>query len=112
MRGTPVAFQEAMRGSRLLIVLSGLPALILGAAIRLHFYTLPDTISSAFPSAVERHLSTYETGAVRAEADGVTDLYGNEIDTAVATYQIDAGGRIYEMHAPDTAVAKLLPPRM
>jgi hypothetical protein len=101
-----------MRGPRLLFVLSGLPALVFGAAFRLHFHAVPYTISSAFPSAVEQHLSTSGTHAVRAQADGITDLYGNEIDTAVAAYQIDAGGRIYEMHAPDTAVAKLLPPRM
>ena len=98
--------------AHLIVVLSGLPALALGAALRLNVQVPPDTIS-ADPPAIERHLqrSAAQPGT-RAQADSWTDLYGNEIDTAVATYQIDTGGRMYEMHAPDTAVSKLLPPRM
>jgi hypothetical protein len=35
------------------------------------------------------------------------DLFGNEVDTAVNDYRIDAEGEIYERHSPTTMVAKL-----
>lgn len=39
-----------------------------------------------------------------------TDLYGNQIDSAVGDYRIDIRGDIYEHHDPDTAVTALAPP--
>ena len=39
-----------------------------------------------------------------------TDLYGNQIDSAVGDYRIDIRGYIYEHHDPDTAVTALAPP--
>ncbi len=35
------------------------------------------------------------------------DLFGNEIEEAVADYRLDLRGGLYERHSPDTAVAKL-----
>jgi hypothetical protein len=35
------------------------------------------------------------------------DLFGNEIEEAVADYRVDQRGGIYERHSPDTAVPKL-----
>lgn len=35
------------------------------------------------------------------------DLFGNEIERAIADYRIDRRGGVYERHAPDTAVQKL-----
>jgi hypothetical protein len=40
-------------------------------------------------------------------ADPTLDLFGNEIEEAVADYRIDLRGSVYERHSPDTAVAKL-----
>ena len=40
------------------------------------------------------------------------DLFGNEIETAVAEYHFDRRGGIYERHSPDTAVQKLGSPVM
>lgn len=38
------------------------------------------------------------------------DLFGNEIENAVADYRYDVRGEIYERHSPDTAVPSLGPP--
>ena len=38
------------------------------------------------------------------------DLYGNDVSTAVATYQSDRAGSVYEEHSPNTQVARLKPP--
>jgi hypothetical protein len=38
------------------------------------------------------------------------DLNGNEVRRAVALYQVDAAGGIYEEHSPDTEVVRLAPP--
>jgi hypothetical protein len=34
------------------------------------------------------------------------DLFGNEIEEAVADYRIDLRGGVYERHSPDTAVPR------
>ena len=43
--------------------------------------------------------------------DGDTDLYGNDVTDAVATYQLDAAGSLYETHSPRTELPHLKPPR-
>jgi hypothetical protein len=48
-----------------------------------------------------------ETGTV---PDAV-DLYGNEVTEAVAKYQLDASGMLYELHSPQTEVPRLKPPK-
>jgi hypothetical protein len=40
------------------------------------------------------------------------DLYGNEISSPVARYRVDPRGTLYEVHSPDTEVARLAPPRL
>jgi hypothetical protein len=35
------------------------------------------------------------------------DLFGNEIETAVADYRFDRRGGMYERHSPETAIPKL-----
>ena len=35
------------------------------------------------------------------------DLFGNEVDDALADYRFDTGGDIYERHSPETAVPRL-----
>jgi len=35
------------------------------------------------------------------------DLFGNEIEPAMADYRVDRRGAMYERHAPETAVPKL-----
>ena len=35
------------------------------------------------------------------------DLFGNEIESAMADYRVDRRGAMYERHAPETAVPRL-----
>jgi hypothetical protein len=42
--------------------------------------------------------------------DGI-DLYGNEVNAAVATYKLDRTGTLYELHSPQTEVPQLPPPK-
>jgi hypothetical protein len=39
--------------------------------------------------------------------DGFTDLYGNEINDAIATYTLDPSGSLYELHSPQTELPRL-----
>jgi len=41
------------------------------------------------------------------EAAGFTDLYGNEVTDAVATYTFDRSGSLYELHSPQTELPRL-----
>jgi hypothetical protein len=45
------------------------------------------------------------------EAPDPVDLYGNEVTDAVAKYQLDASGMLYELHSPQTEVPRLKPPK-
>jgi hypothetical protein len=40
-------------------------------------------------------------------ADGFTDLYGNEVTDAIATYTFDQSGSLYELHSPQTELPRL-----
>lgn len=40
-------------------------------------------------------------------ADGFTDLYGNEVSDAIATYTFDRSGSLYELHSPRTELPRL-----
>lgn len=46
-----------------------------------------------------------------AGEEGAVDLYGNSVNEAVATYQVDAAGSLYELHSPQTEVPQLKPPK-
>ena len=48
-----------------------------------------------------------ETGDSGDAPDSRFDLFGNEVEEAVADYRIDLRGSLYERHSPDTAVPKL-----
>jgi hypothetical protein len=44
-------------------------------------------------------------------AAGTVDLYGNEVIDAIATYSLDPGGSLYEVHSPQTELPKLGSPK-
>ena len=39
------------------------------------------------------------------------DLYGNEVDDAIATYSVDPAGSPYEVHSPQTELPRLGSPK-
>jgi hypothetical protein len=45
------------------------------------------------------------------DVDDPVDLYGNEVTAAVAKYQLDGRGALYELHSPQTELPQLAPPR-
>jgi len=45
------------------------------------------------------------------DEDEVTDVYGNGITAAVASYKYDATGTLYELHSPQTELPRLAAPK-
>ena len=45
------------------------------------------------------------------DAEGPVDLYGNEVTQAIAKYQFDATGSLYETHSPQTELPRLGSPK-
>jgi len=45
------------------------------------------------------------------QTDSTTDLYGNDINPAVAEYSIDPLGSPYEIHSPQTELPRLASPK-
>ena len=43
--------------------------------------------------------------------DEAIDMYGNRVTPAVATYQLDAAGTLYELHSPQTQLPRLGSPK-
>jgi hypothetical protein len=52
-------------------------------------------------------------GAIETETneDEATDVYGNRVTAAVARYQLDATGTLYELHSPQTQLPRLGSPK-
>jgi hypothetical protein len=44
------------------------------------------------------------------DAKGSPDLYGNEVSDAVARFQLDDAGSLYEVHSPQTELPRLASP--
>ena len=49
--------------------------------------------------------------AAPIDDDESTDLYGNDVTPAVATYSLDATGSVYELHSPHTEIPHLGSPK-
>ena len=45
------------------------------------------------------------------EDDNEIDLYGNDVSDAVAKYQLDSDGSLYELHSPQTQLPRLASPK-
>jgi hypothetical protein len=48
---------------------------------------------------------------IDSEDDGSVDLYGNSVTDAVAKYELDGTGSLYELHSPQTELPRLAPPK-
>ena len=64
-------------------------------------------------SEATTELFTVPLGAVAGETneDETTDVHGNRVTPAVATYQLDAAGTLYELHSPQTRLPRLGSPK-
>jgi hypothetical protein len=82
------------------------PAIVALTLAGLVFCGLAAPRRSSFSSI--RPLSAEEFSISWREAPA--DLMGNEVRPAVALYQVDADGEIYEEHSPETEVVRLAPP--
>jgi hypothetical protein len=48
---------------------------------------------------------------VSEDDEAVVDLYGNDVTSAVAKYNLDADGSLYEAHSPQTQLPRLGSPK-
>jgi hypothetical protein len=96
-------------GVRLAIGLIWALSLLLGRGMWQSAASLPAN------SAVAIHDTTAVSDGVAGESTSVgndherpqVDLFGNEIETAIADYRFDRRGGVYERHSPETAVPRL-----
>jgi hypothetical protein len=82
----------------MMLMTSGLLAPQLSTSVR----ATPATSTVAAPPS-ETVLSGDDAGRL--------DLYGNDVNEAVATYRLDAAGSLYEAHSPQTQLPQLGPPK-
>jgi hypothetical protein len=66
------------------------------------------TASSSFSDGTVR---TDDDQSSTDDPDGTVDLFGNEVNDAVAKYKFDATGSLYELHSPQTEVPRLGSPK-
>lgn len=99
------------------IALAGTFAILFGA----DFFTpqLVTAADSAVPAAAASASTSSGDQAQPASAeapddpdagdpgDAFTDLYGNEVSDAIATYTFDQSGSLYELHSPHTELPRL-----
>ena len=77
-------------------------------ATRFH-YQAP-TPQGLTPSDTSDALGNDAAVVVEREAKSASDLYGNEVIEAVARYELDDEGSLYEVHSPQTELPNLASP--
>jgi hypothetical protein len=82
-----------MTGLRVVIAVIWMVALLAGRGLWL----------SASPSPI----AATSAEITEPEPAPAVDLFGNEIEKALADYRLDVGGGVYERHSPDTALPRL-----
>jgi hypothetical protein len=92
------------------------PLLAVGALLTPQLVTATHPVHSAtevVESAASTDLFDIPLDAVEGESneDEVTDVFGNRVTPAVATYQFDAAGSLYELHSPQTQLPRLGSPK-
>ena len=95
----------------------GFAALIGGAYLTPQLATSDDGAASIAPAApaTTPPVAAVTTGDDRDAGDpndAFTDLYGNEVSDAIATYKFDQSGSLYELHSPQTELPRLGIPKI
>ena len=65
------------------------------------------------PAATVQQVIVASVNATQPNTDDdpALDFYGNEVTVAVAEYQIDGVGRLYELHSPQSQLQRLGSPK-
>lgn len=74
----------------------------------------PRPVTVSLPANVNANDAAVVPDSPLADPDpeeGPADLFGNPVTDAVARYNFDATGSLYELHSPQTEVPKLRPPK-
>ena len=71
----------------------------------------PRIVSAHASLASERPAGVRETPQPHSDDDAIVDLYGNEVSDAVAKYELDPSGSLYELHSPQTELPRLASPK-
>lgn len=73
----------------------------------------PPLLAAAATTPVSDQVETPTEPALSPVGDdeGMADLYGNEVTSAVAKYSFDATGSLYELHSPQTELPRLASPK-
>jgi len=92
------------------------PLFAVGALLTPHLVTATHPLRSAaedVESAASIDLFRVPLDQVEGDPyeDEATDVYGNRVTPAVATYQLDAAGTLYELHSPQTQLPRLGSPK-
>jgi hypothetical protein len=98
------AFERAALAGVLILLFGGAyltPRLVLPKDVPV--VATPASATDPRRVAAERH----EEREAGEPGDGFTDVYGNEINDAVATYTLDPSGSLYELHSPQTELPRL-----
>jgi len=92
------------------------PLLAAGALLMPQLVTATHSVPAA--SKHEEPVSAIDLLAAPRDAiggetneDEATDVYGNQVTPAVATYTLDAAGTPYELHSPQTQLPRLGSPK-
>jgi len=73
----------------------------------------PPSESSSSASLIDPAASDgRETDGTADDVGQRVDVRGNEIARPVARYRVDERGSMYEVHSPQTEIARLMPPLM
>src|SRR5262245_9791586 len=97
-----------------------IPVLLVGALLTPEFFRgqrLEPPASIAAPATALGPGDDVTSGASAqafedtSDAEGPVDLYGNEVTNAIARYQFDATGSLYETHSPQTELPRLSSPK-
>src|SRR5215510_5151750 len=92
------------------------PLLAVGALLTPQLVTATHPVqpaAEAVDSAASTDLFDIPLDPVEGESneDEATDVFGNRVTPAVATYQLDAAGSLYELHSPQTQLPRLGSPK-
>jgi hypothetical protein len=86
------------------------PALVTCASIGARAHAR-SAVSVAAALAPESDDDAPDMNRPEENGKGASDLYGNQVTDAVATYKLDATGTLYELHSPQTELPRLPSPK-